>query len=117
MKAKKGDIIVILIILIVAIILYLIFNSKISNGSQAIIKINNKIYKMIDLNNETIKEETIKFKDSGYMTLKYDKTGIYVSDVTCPDRICQKSGKINKSNQSIVCLPNKTIIYIDYVSN
>lgn len=33
-------------------------------------------------------------------------------DANCPDGLCVKMGKINKNGQSIICLPNKTVIEV-----
>ncbi len=113
-KFKKGDIIIIFIF-IIAIILFILFYNNTSNQKKAVIKIDGKIYKEIILNNNKENKEYINFVNNKYMTLVYDKSGIYVEDVTCPDKICQKQGKINNLNQQIICLPNKTIIYIENV--
>lgn len=107
---KKGDLII-LIIIVLAIILYFLFNYNIQ-GDSVIIEVDNKFYKEIVLNNSVEKELVINFNNNKYIKLCYNKDGIYVKETSCPDKICQKTGKINKSNQSIVCLPNKTIIYI-----
>jgi len=113
-KLKKGDIIIIFILMI-AIILFILFYNNTINQKKAVIKIDGKIYKEIILNSDKENKEYIDFGNNKYMTLVYDKSGIYVEDVTCPDKICQKQGKINSLNQQIICLPNKTIIYIENI--
>lgn len=113
-KFKKGDIIIIFVF-IIAIILFILFYNNTSNQKKAVIKIDGKIYKEIILNSDKENKEYIDFGNNKYMTLLYDKSGIYVEDVTCPDKICQKQGKINNLNQQIICLPNKTIIYIENI--
>ncbi len=39
----------------------------------------------------------------------------YITDATCPDKLCERQGKICMGNQTIVCLPNRTVINIDSV--
>jgi hypothetical protein len=34
-------------------------------------------------------------------------------DADCPDKLCEKQGKISKNGQSIICLPNKIVIKIN----
>ena len=48
-----------------------------------------------------------------FIDINVSKDGAFVSDVVCPDRICVKTGLINKVGQSIVCLPNKVQIFIE----
>ncbi|MBQ0125875.1 MAG: NusG domain II-containing protein [Clostridiales bacterium] len=40
----------------------------------------------------------------------------YVSEASCPDKICVKTGALDESDtlNSIVCLPNKVTVFIDY---
>ncbi len=113
-RLKKGDLIIFIITLFVSLISLLLFNINNDSNKQkkAIIKINNEIYKQINLSNNIEQTETINI-NLGYIKLGYDKDGIYVMDVTCPDKICQSTGKIKNSIQSIVCLPNKVIVYIE----
>lgn len=114
MKLKKGDVITVSFI-IIAIILYIIINSVSHKDKYitAVIKIDGKIYKKISLNNSDEQKEEIKFNNDGYMNIIYDNQGVYVEDVTCPDKICKKTGQITKSGQNITCMPNKIIIYIE----
>ena len=36
----------------------------------------------------------------------------YVSESTCPDKTCIKSGKINRSGQLIICAPNRVMLRV-----
>ena len=37
---------------------------------------------------------------------------VYVSESTCPNKLCEKCGKIQKTNQRIICVPNNVLIEI-----
>ena len=37
---------------------------------------------------------------------------LWVEEADCPDKICEKTGKISRAGQTIVCLPNKVIVRI-----
>jgi len=38
---------------------------------------------------------------------------VRVTHSACPEKICARTGWINKTNQIIVCVPNKVVIQID----
>ena len=38
--------------------------------------------------------------------------GIYIKETNCPDRVCEKTGKISKAGEAIICVPNKVSITI-----
>ena len=58
------------------------------------------------------------------LTINIDKDGVttnvlhvengaaYITDADCPDKVCEKTGKISRVNESIVCLPNKVVVTI-----
>ena len=46
------------------------------------------------------------------ITVIIENGEVYVTDSTCPDKICEHSGKISRVNQSIVCLPAGIVITI-----
>lgn len=115
MKMKKGDILLIAIILL-SIISY--FGIKLiykdNDDKVIVILINSKEYEKIYMKDLNEKRNIHIDLDSGkFIDITADKNGVYVSDVTCPDRICVKTGVINKVGQSIVCLPNKVQVYIE----
>lgn len=37
---------------------------------------------------------------------------VTIDDADCPDKLCVKQGSIHKSNESIICLPNKLVVRI-----
>ena len=111
MKKIRNDIILIVSILIIVLIFFLvfIFNQKSDNLVC-------EIYKDDILVNE-IKldhEEEIKIEATdGYVVILITASDVSFKESTCKDQICVHQGKINKSGQTITCLPNK--IYVKLV--
>ena len=46
------------------------------------------------------------------LTVVIENGEAYVINSDCPDKICERSGKISRVNQSIVCLPENVVITI-----
>ena len=44
------------------------------------------------------------------LILIIDKTGVCVKNAHCPDKICERTGKITAVSQSIVCLPARVSV-------
>ena len=49
---------------------------------------------------------------AGKNYLVIENNEAYLSDATCPDKLCVGMGKISKKGQSIICLPNEVVIRI-----
>ncbi len=115
MKLKKGDLFII-VILAVAIISWYGINRLAGNEDkrQIVIEVNGNLYKKISMDEGMEQQEIhIDLGNGKYIDIAAGEDGAYVKDVTCPDRICQKTGLAGKVGQSIVCLPNKVVIYIE----
>ena len=37
----------------------------------------------------------------------------YIKEASCPDGLCVHQGKINKSGEMIVCLPNEVVVTVE----
>ena len=59
------------------------------------------------------KELVIPLDDGNYhLTVHVDGTGVYVADSDCPGQDCVHTGRITRSGQSIVCLPEQVVIQL-----
>lgn len=119
MKLKKGDIIIVLI-LVIALGAWT-YNNYIADKTPVdnlVIKVNGEIYKKIPVT-ELKKEQLIHidFENDKYIDIAANESGAWVESVVCPDKLCQKTGVINKIGQNITCLPNKVTIYYEGQQN
>jgi len=115
MRFKKGDLIVV-VILVVAVIGWFGINQlgRSKAETQAVIEVNGSIYKTVPIaSGMKQKKVHIELDNNRHIDIVVDENGAFVEDVVCPDKICQKTGVVNKVGQSIVCLPNKVVVYID----
>ena len=102
---KKGDI-VIICATAAAFILSIVFLIAFSKqGSRVVVKQDNKIVYNESINiNKTV--------DAGNNTIIIKDGIVYMSDATCKNQVCVKTGEISKKGESIICLPNKVIVEI-----
>jgi len=111
---KKGDLIIILFLLIFSGLSWLLVNNlwQDTDSKQVVIEVNGAYYDTIDLKQEQLFQ--IEFPENKYIELAIKDEEVWVNDETviCPRKICVQTGKISAVGQSIVCLPNKTVIYI-----
>ena len=53
---------------------------------------------------------TIHGVGGGTNELHIEHGTVYLSEATCPDRLCVKQGRISRDGQSIICLPNQVVV-------
>lgn len=100
---KTGDIILIAVIILTAVLSFFVFQQ--SKDVQAVIYLNGEEYTRLSLNED--KEILI---DTVKILIKNGKIQMISSD--CPDKVCVKTGAINKNGQVIACVPNKIVITV-----
>jgi len=115
MKFKKGDIII--VIILIAALGFWLYNNYITSRSSVdnlVIEINGNVYKRIPISElKTEQRIHIDIDENKYIDIVANEAGAHVEDVICPDKLCKKTGVINKIGQTIVCLPNKVVIYYE----
>lgn len=112
---KKMDIVIIAVLLIISFTPHLIFfktSQKSSKNNYAIIKVDGKIHKKIDLSKVKKSEKVNLNLPNGKNTLLIKNNSIQMKSANCNDALCVKQGNISKVGQTIICLPHKLIIEI-----
>ena len=112
---KKMDIVIIVLLLIISFTPHLIFfktSQKSSKNNYAIIQVDGKIHKKIDLSKVKKSEKVNLNLPNGKNTLLIKNNNIEMKSANCNDALCVKQGNISKVGQTIICLPHKLIIEI-----
>ena len=109
-KKYKNDIILLGIILILAIITIILVNIFKEKGKYVVVVNDQKEVATYSLE-ENI-EIRLSFKNDEYNILVIEDGKAYIKDASCKDHICVKHNKISMVGETIVCLPNKTVIKI-----
>ena len=107
---KKGDIAVIALIIIVAAAFMLWNNSK-TDAVQAVITVDGKIIKTVDLSSVTEKI-TILPATTPKVVITAENGKIRFESADCEDKLCVSCGELSKHGDTAVCLPSKTVITV-----
>jgi hypothetical protein len=105
----KPDISLVLSVIALIIVFYFLFDLSHSVEKYVVIEIDGGKGKKVTFPENTIinvngKEGPLKIEISGRK--------VRVLDSSCQNKLCVKSGWINKNGESIICLPNRAIIKI-----
>ena len=114
-KLERIIVIVIVLLSLLAIGIPMLAKSNHQN-SYIVINVDNKVVKKIPMNNSNeSKRYDYNFKNNiGYIEVKNGRVRmVEMSKELCPNNICSDTGWIDKTYQSIVCLPNRIIVTID----
>jgi hypothetical protein len=79
-------------------------------GTHYLIEVNGKIAYRLSLTSDTLL--TIRGK-TGEMLIKTEQNRICMYRSSCPLKICEKTGWIQKPGEVIICIPNKIVIRIE----
>ena len=105
-KKIKRDIMLISTLIIVCAAAFLIINFVVKkNGITAVVKVDGNIVYMLPL------DKNASVTVEGYQGVIENGT-VYMKDADCPDKLCEKTGKISKNGETIVCLPHRVVVEI-----
>ena len=106
---KKADIVLFFILLAFGIGLSVLSYAGASTGEKAVVTVDGELYGTYSLSED--REIEIK-QDDAINKITIKDGSVQMSYSTCKNQVCVKDGAINKTNQSIVCLPNKVMVQI-----
>ena len=100
-KKIKRDIMLIATLIIVCAAAFLIINFVVKkDGITAVVKVDGNIVYMLPLDK------------NASVTVVIENGTVYMKDADCPDKLCEKTGKISKNGETIVCLPHRVVVEI-----
>ena len=110
---KKADIIFIFIISMIIILgTFIFYKSLYQEPVNVVVEINGgEIYGKYPIDEYT----EININDTNI--LKIDANGVYMLDANCPDKVCLGYAPIKSNVETIICLPNEVIVYLEGDTN
>lgn len=107
---KRSDILVIFLTLLLTFSTFLIFRASSDKSAIAVVTVDGKTEKEIDL---TLQEDCIiTLKTDPVVTLEIKDHKIIFINSKCPDGTCEKMGFLSKVGDTAACIPAKTIVTI-----
>lgn len=108
---KKGDIITAAVILVVCLALFLglyVFNPN--SGNYVQITQSGTVIATLPLD----RDSEYDVENGGEITNTVEIKGgeVRVTYADCPDQICVNHSSINKTGESIICLPNEVVVSV-----
>ena len=107
---KKNDLILIIFLTLTSVVMLIGISLFSKKGATVVVSVDGKEVASFPLDEDTV------FNIGGYHggenILEVKDGKAHLTDASCPDKLCVSMGYINKSGQSIICLPNKVVIEI-----
>lgn len=107
---KKNDFILIGIIVAIALVCFGVFQVMKKDGASVTVTVDGKQYGTYSL----LKDDIVEIKsDYGTNQLVIKDHIAKMEDASCPDKLCIHQHAIDKTGQTIVCLPNKVVVTVE----
>ena len=107
MTLNKKFVIIFSVIFVVFSVAALIINTVKPEENIALISIDGEVVREINLENDTA---FLLESENGTNSIEVKNGTIYITDATCPDKLCVRHGELHNKFDAIVCLPNKVVI-------
>lgn len=106
---RRSDIILILVLLLAGLALTLALRGGRQQGRQVIVRVEGTQTAAFPLDTD----RSFLIEGAGGTNLLVIEDGsAYLSEATCPDKLCVRQGKIRYAGDSLICLPNSVVVEI-----
>ena len=109
----KNDLILIVCLILLALISLLLIRSFQQEGRQVSVSINGEIYAKYPLSSDVRVVLPTGADGANRNVLVIENGQASVSEADCPDLICSHHRPIAMEGETIVCIPNRTVIAIE----
>ena len=106
---KKKDIILIAAVLVIALISFAAIKMTQKDGKEAVVTVKGEEVYKTSISKDQIYKIQVK---NGTNTMQIKDGKVTMKEADCRDQICADHKAIEKSGETIVCLPHKVVIEI-----
>ena len=111
MTKKKRELVLILVLLLAAAAGFLVNQAMHKKpAAQVEITVDGKLVRTLDFNQDA--DLIIDGVNGGTNHLIIQDGTAWISEASCPDKVCVHQGKVSLNGELIVCLPNRVIAKI-----
>ena len=110
-KRRRNELILVGLIVLLAVGFFVYkkaFPAK--KGSEVVVSVFGREYARFPLDEN--REFPISYLNNLNLLIIEDGYA-YIKEASCPDGLCVHQGKINKSGEMIVCLPNEVVVTVE----
>jgi hypothetical protein len=104
---KKRDFILVGAILLVIVIAFAVTALIKEDGAYVVVRVDGK-----EVAKYSLTEDGEYELNGGTNVLKIEGGKAYLISADCPDHLCVKQGKVDKSGETITCLPNRLTVTV-----
>ena len=108
-RKRRYDLILIAVCLFVSLALWAAVSLTKKPGETVVVTVAGEEYATYPLDEE---REVVIETENGKNVLVIKDGYADITDATCPDGLCERQRKINKSGETLVCLPNKVTVTV-----
>ena len=109
---RRNDILLIALLLVVSATLFVYLFVFRKSGNTVEVTVDGKLYGTYSLS-ENMSHDIVTGKDGeGLNRFVIEDGKVYMEYASCPDGICVSHRPIGYNGESIICLPNKTVVEI-----
>lgn len=110
LQMKPLDFILILLLMMASFTPFLLLNHHQGSSALAQLRVNSQVVKTFDLRQD--QTYTYKSQDGDINEIEVKDGKIAIVFANCGDQICVRKGFIDKTGQTIVCLPHRLVIEV-----
>ena len=107
-KRWKRDLFLWLVLALVGGSLTLLFWSVRPAAATVDVRVGGQVQASYPLTEDRV--VTVQGVGGGTNELHIQQGQVWLSEATCPDKLCVKQGSIHRDGDSIICLPNQVVI-------
>jgi len=106
-KRIFADIVLICILLVLALSVFLVVELTRREGAYVVVSVDGG-----EVCRYSLSEDGEFLLNGGTNTLVISGGEAYISEADCPDGLCVSQGRISRTGQTVVCLPNRVMLRI-----
>ena len=107
---KRNDIILAAALILASLLILLLTRAFSQEGAVAVVSQDGSVIMRIPLSESS--EQIVESQNGGYNKIVVSDGKVSVTEASCPDGICVSHRAINRTGESIICLPNRLSVYV-----